>query len=241
MQIGISAVSSVVNSVSAARACRMHDDALDPLNQFQHSVLAVLDRLRGLAPAAIEDGIGGRDAGRRRCILAAHDADEHPEGRSGVAARERAEKVRALVVFPRTGKRAGACSSSPSISSLTKKSPTARLQPGPRARAISGRRSSSLHNKRNARQIAQRGAIVSGANPISVNPGDRSGAGNRPSAAGRHVRACTASNGSDDGAPIGAPGLSSAWPQCVAAVRFRSRTKKPAADALRAGQSNSSR
>lgn len=71
----------------------MHDDALDPLNQFQHSVLAVLDRLRGLAPAAIEDGIGGRDAGRRRCILAAHDADEHPEGRSGVAARERADRV----------------------------------------------------------------------------------------------------------------------------------------------------
>ena len=48
-------------------------------------------------------------------------------------------------------------------------------------------------------------------------------------AAGRHVRACTASNGSDDGAPIGAPGLA-----CVAAMRRRRpisiETKKPAAD-----------
>jgi len=108
-------------------------------------------------------------------------------------------RVRALGVFPRVGTRSGGCSISHSISSLTKTSPTARLQRGPRWRAISGRRSSSLHRYRNARQIARRGAIVSGANPISVFPETAAARATSPAPQGRHVRACTASNGSDGG------------------------------------------
>lgn len=69
----------------------MHNDALDPVNQLERPLAAVLQRLRGLAPAAIEDGIGGGNAGGWRCILASHDADENAECGSGVAAREGAD------------------------------------------------------------------------------------------------------------------------------------------------------
>ena len=48
-------------------------------------------RLHGLAPAAIEDRVGGRDARGRRRILASHDADQHIDRRPGVAARQRAD------------------------------------------------------------------------------------------------------------------------------------------------------
>jgi hypothetical protein len=48
----------------------MHNDALDPVNQFERALTAVLQRLRRLAPAAIEDGVGGGYAGGRRCIFA---------------------------------------------------------------------------------------------------------------------------------------------------------------------------
>src|SRR4051794_16761473 len=59
-------------------------------------------------------------------------------------------------------------------------------------------------------------------------------------AAGRHVRACAASNGTDGGTPIGAPSTRfkrvrgrDAWP----AVRFRKwDTKKPAADLVPRGR-----
>ena len=46
---------------------------------------AALHWLRGLAPAAIEDGVGRRDARRRGRILALHDLDEDVDGRLGVA------------------------------------------------------------------------------------------------------------------------------------------------------------
>src|SRR3954470_3505738 len=63
----------------------MHNDALDPMNQLKRAVAAVLQRLRGLAPAAIENGVGGGDAGGGSCILASHDADENADRGSGVA------------------------------------------------------------------------------------------------------------------------------------------------------------
>jgi hypothetical protein len=69
----------------AAVLLRMNNDALDPMDQFERAVTAVLQRLRGLAPAAIENGVGGRHAGGGRCILAAHDADENADRGSGVA------------------------------------------------------------------------------------------------------------------------------------------------------------
>jgi hypothetical protein len=43
----------------AAVLLGMHDDTLDPVNEFERTVAAVLQRLRGLAPAAIENGVGG--------------------------------------------------------------------------------------------------------------------------------------------------------------------------------------
>src|SRR5262245_29871451 len=68
----------------------MNNDALDPMNQFERAVAAVLQRLRSLAPPAIKHGVGGRYAGGWRCILAPHDADENADRRSGVAACKRA-------------------------------------------------------------------------------------------------------------------------------------------------------
>ena len=74
----------------------MHNDALDPMNQFERPLTTVLQRLRGLAPAAIEDGVGGGYAGGWRCILASHDADENADRGSGVAACERANLEKCL-------------------------------------------------------------------------------------------------------------------------------------------------
>ena len=36
-----------------------NNDTLDPVNEFERTVATVLQRLRGLAPAAIENGVGG--------------------------------------------------------------------------------------------------------------------------------------------------------------------------------------
>jgi hypothetical protein len=43
------------------------DDALDSLDQLESAIVAVLNGLRRLAPAAIQYGVGGRDfcCGRR--------------------------------------------------------------------------------------------------------------------------------------------------------------------------------
>jgi len=63
----------------------MNNDALDPMDQFERAIAAVLQRLRGLAPAAIENGVGGGDASGGRCILASHDADENADCGSRMA------------------------------------------------------------------------------------------------------------------------------------------------------------
>ncbi|KRR23710.1 hypothetical protein CQ13_26905 [Bradyrhizobium retamae] len=64
---------------------RMNYNTLDPVYEFERAVTAVLQRLCGLAPAAVENGIGGRDASGGSGILASHDADENADRGSGVA------------------------------------------------------------------------------------------------------------------------------------------------------------
>jgi hypothetical protein len=66
----------------------MNNDALDPVDQLKRAIAAVLQRLRGLAPAAVENGIGGRDTGGGGGILAPHDADENTDRGSGMATRQ---------------------------------------------------------------------------------------------------------------------------------------------------------
>ena len=74
----------------------MNNDALDPVNEFERAVAAVLQRLRRLAPAAIQNGVGGRDAGGGGCILASHDADENADRGPGVAACKRSNFNKSL-------------------------------------------------------------------------------------------------------------------------------------------------
>src|ERR1700732_4610182 len=50
---------------------RMDNDALDSMDEFQGGVLARVDRLRGFAPAAIENGVGRGNPRRRGRILRA--------------------------------------------------------------------------------------------------------------------------------------------------------------------------
>jgi hypothetical protein len=80
----------------AAVPLRMNDDALDPMDEFERTVAAVLHRLCGLAPATIKNSVGGRHAGGRGCILASHDADENADRGSGVAARQGANFNKSL-------------------------------------------------------------------------------------------------------------------------------------------------
>ena len=67
----------------------MDNDALDAVDQLECSVLAIFRCLRCLAPAAIENGVGRRNACRVGRILRSHDADESVDRAPGVAARER--------------------------------------------------------------------------------------------------------------------------------------------------------
>ena len=68
----------------------MDNDALDSMDQFKRTIATVLDGLWRLAPAAVQDGVGG---GHARCggdILRPHDADQDIERGSGMASRQRA-------------------------------------------------------------------------------------------------------------------------------------------------------
>ena len=69
----------------------MDNDALNSVDQFERAISAALERLRGLAPAAIQDGVGGGDPRCRGCIFASHDSDQDIERGPGVAARQRAD------------------------------------------------------------------------------------------------------------------------------------------------------
>jgi hypothetical protein len=46
----------------------MDNGTLDSLDQFEGAVIAVLNRLRRLAPAAIQNGVGGGDPGGNRRV-----------------------------------------------------------------------------------------------------------------------------------------------------------------------------
>ena len=74
----------------------MNNDTLDSVDELERAVTAVLQRLRSLAPAAIEDGVGGGYAGGWRCILASHDADKNADRGSGVATCKRANLEKSL-------------------------------------------------------------------------------------------------------------------------------------------------
>jgi hypothetical protein len=74
----------------------MHNDTLDAVYELERALTAVLQRLRSLAPTAIEDRVRSRYAGGWRCILASHDADENADRGSGVAACERANLEKGL-------------------------------------------------------------------------------------------------------------------------------------------------
>ena len=76
-------------NISAAGILWMNNHALDSVDQLEGAVVAVLDRLRRPAPAAIQDGVGGGDFCCGRRVLAPHHADQDIERGSGVASRER--------------------------------------------------------------------------------------------------------------------------------------------------------
>jgi hypothetical protein len=74
----------------------MNDDPLNAMNQFERTVATILQWLRGLAPAAVENGVGGGHAGGRCRIIASHDADENTDCGSSVAACKRANFDKSL-------------------------------------------------------------------------------------------------------------------------------------------------
>ena len=61
------------------------------MDQLDRAVIAVLERLCGLAPATIENGVGGRHARCGGCVLAAHDSDQDIDRGPGVAPCDRAD------------------------------------------------------------------------------------------------------------------------------------------------------
>jgi peptidoglycan/LPS O-acetylase OafA/YrhL len=67
------------------------NDTLDSVDQFKGAVVIIPDRLGGLAPAAVEDGVGGGNFRGGGGVLAAHHADQDIERGPGVAARQRAD------------------------------------------------------------------------------------------------------------------------------------------------------
>ena len=79
----------------------MDNNALDSVNQFERMV-AILDGLNGLAPAAVENGVGSCYPGRRRRVLVTHDLDKDIERGSGMASRQRADFGERLDIRMRT-------------------------------------------------------------------------------------------------------------------------------------------
>lgn len=83
------AASAANSGVFAFRILRVNNQTLYPVDRFSDTLPSTLYRWSALTPAPIENGIRGRDTSCRRCILAAHDADQNIDCRSRVAARQR--------------------------------------------------------------------------------------------------------------------------------------------------------
>src|SRR5689334_8358139 len=58
------------------RLVRLHDHPLDAMDQFECAVLTGVERLRRLAPAAVEQCVGRGDARRMGRVLGAHHAGQ---------------------------------------------------------------------------------------------------------------------------------------------------------------------
>ena len=67
----------------------MDNDALNLVDQFKGAILAVLQRLHGPAPTAIENRGGSGDARGMAGVLGLHDADKGIDGGPRMAARQR--------------------------------------------------------------------------------------------------------------------------------------------------------
>src|ERR1700722_7315715 len=78
------------SKIRAVGVFRIDNDALDSVDQFKGAVAAVLDRLGGPAPSAVENGVGSRYFGGRGRILAAHHADQDIQRCARMASGERA-------------------------------------------------------------------------------------------------------------------------------------------------------
>jgi hypothetical protein len=66
----------------------MDNDTLNSMN-YERTVIAALQWLCGLAPAAVENGVGCRNPRGGRGILASHDADQDIDGGFRVASGQR--------------------------------------------------------------------------------------------------------------------------------------------------------
>jgi hypothetical protein len=71
----------------------MDNDALNSVDQFERAISAALERLRGLAPAAIQDRIGRGDPRRRCRIFRPHDADQDIERGPGLVWLRASERI----------------------------------------------------------------------------------------------------------------------------------------------------
>jgi hypothetical protein len=67
------------------------NDAFDSVDDFERTAIGALQWLRGLAPAAVENGVRGRNPRSGCGIFAFHDFDEDSYRGSGVASRQRAD------------------------------------------------------------------------------------------------------------------------------------------------------
>src|SRR4030081_2265393 len=79
------------SKILAVGIFRVDNDALDFMDEFKGTVLAITDGLRGLAPATVQNGVGGRYPRGGSSIFRAHDADQNVERGPGVTARQRAD------------------------------------------------------------------------------------------------------------------------------------------------------
>lgn len=78
------------SKIRAAGIFRIDNNALDPVDQLQRALLAVGDRLDGLAPAAIQKRVGRGDACRWGSVLVAHDLGQRIDRATGVTSCQRA-------------------------------------------------------------------------------------------------------------------------------------------------------